>query len=167
MQPSYVVRDGQHHRSLKISAKADRIMRLLEETVCSKRTLERNKMLIELLLGSVNQDQCAPPGEEVFYGWMHGPASGSDGDEESIAKTRGNAAEAYRLPRLSLRKERWGAILIYGPTQSVYQTDDEAFLLLSRLRFGESIEQIKNDPRNFTQDEIATFAKLLDLLKIS
>lgn len=91
-------------------------------------------MKIALLLDSVSQDQKASVESDVaFHGWMHGPAAGGDGESGS---------NRVRLPKYSLRKEAWGGVFVYGPTQSVYHVDDEAFGLLLRLKDGESSDII-------------------------
>ncbi|MFQ2156068.1 hypothetical protein ACK33E_06470 [Aeromonas hydrophila] len=98
-------------------------------------------MEISLLLHSVSQDQKASSEDIAFYGWMHGPASGGDGDDNLIAASK-TASHQSRLPKYSLRKESWGGILVFGPTQAVYQLDNEAFEFMVRVKAGESPDEI-------------------------
>jgi hypothetical protein len=102
-------------------------------------------MKIELLLHNVTQDQCAPPGEEAFYGWMHGPGSG------------GRA----KLPKYSLRKEPWGSVFVHGPTHSVYLTDEAAYVLLARLEAGETLGDIRSNSVGIESSEINEFENIL------
>ncbi len=110
-------------------------------------------MKMELLLQNVNQDQTAQAGSvDAFYGWMHGPASGGDGD---------------KLPLISLRKEDWGGIFIYGPTQSVYIVDAIAYSLLERLKSGEAKAYIKANPNGVLPSDLDHFILLLEKHGIS
>lgn len=101
-------------------------------------------MKIELLLNNVNQDQISNNGPiNAFYGWMHGPASGS-----------GSGNDIQKLPTYSLRKETWGGVFIYGLNQCVYIVDHEAYIFLDRLKSGEAMSTIKANPMTFSEKDI-------------
>jgi hypothetical protein len=117
-------------------------------------------MRISLLLSSVSQDQLSSAEDEAFYGWMHGPAAGCDGEDARTTVHR-HRLDPGRLPKYSLRAEEWGGILVYGPTQGVYQVDHEAFWLLGRLKNGETLPDIQSSPEPQSPDTVKKFAETL------
>jgi hypothetical protein len=66
-----------------------------------------------------------------------------------------------KLPYLSLRQEEWGGIVVHGPTLSVFQVDAPAFLLLSRLKGGESLLDLQGRPQPLTAAEVDAFIDLV------
>lgn len=122
-------------------------------------------MKISLMLDSVSQDQLNATNDDdvAFHGWMHTPSSGGDGDRIANA---GDATSTSRLPKYSLRQEDWGGVLVYGPTQSVYQLDTDALSLVKRLKAGEEIDDIVKNPAPFTEKQVADFSASLKDLKL-
>ena len=109
-------------------------------------------MKIKLLLNKLTQDQSASNRDELaFVGWAHGPSAGADKDKNVSSK----------LPFLSLRKEDWGGVVVHGPSLSVFQVDEAAYNLLERLKYGESLLEIKQNPKGVNIDEIDEFINLI------
>ncbi|TCR76743.1 hypothetical protein [Rhizobium sp. BK376] len=102
-------------------------------------------MKINLLLNRLSFEKASASGDIAFNGWLHGPASG-DPDIDST------------LPVMSLRRETWGGVLVYGPTGQVYAVDKAAYQLLDRIMSGETLDDVSRDS---TQD-IESFRKQLD-----
>jgi hypothetical protein len=123
--------------------------------------MREEMMKISLLLHSVSQDQSTTNEDVAFYGWMHGPASGGDGDNNFVS---GAAGCRNRLPKYSLRKESWGGVLVFGPTQAVYQLDDEAYELMTRMRLGESLKEIVAKPGAIEVGVAQVFASTASIL---
>lgn len=113
-------------------------------------------MKIDQILHSASQDQRAPDGQEVFYGWKHGPSSNPSKHPFS------GTVHSRELPRFSFRKESWGVLFVYGPTQGVYVADEEAFELLKRMQNGETLAYIRSNPIGVGPEKIASFAKIID-----
>jgi siroheme synthase (precorrin-2 oxidase/ferrochelatase) len=84
----------------------------------------------------------------------------------SRGRGRRRRVDSASLPKYSLRKESWGGIFVYGPTQAVYQTDDEAYCLLLRLKNGENLDKVRLSPGALNQEIIDEFENTLKQLGV-
>lgn len=131
-------------------------------------------MEINLLLRHVTHDQHAQIGERQIFGWMHGPASGGDGNKEKKRENDGperpeepdthedegedrdpEAQTAKNLARFALRKESVGGVVVLESTQQVFLADEEAYGLLARIKQGETLDDIRT---KFVVGEMPKFA---------
>lgn len=110
-------------------------------------------MKIELLLNRTSFEHSVKSGNLAFNGWFHGPAS-NDKDIKGL------------IPLIDLRKESWGGLFVYGLTAQIFTVDTHAFSLLERIKSGESLNDLENDPGNLTNRDILLFKELLKELEI-
>lgn len=107
-------------------------------------------MRISLLLNNMSQNQSVLVDDAVaFNGWLHGPGGSNGGGGDN------------KLPYLSLREEKWGGVVVHGPSMSVYEVDMAAYKLLKRMKAGESLQDLKDHPQPASDDDIDSFVQLV------
>lgn len=106
----------------------------------------------------VELDETAKPSGGWLHGGMSKPTVSLAGDlAESMSSHRGRGSSAH----LYFREEDWGGLIFDTRTNSIYQSDKDAFSIFDELRLGNTVQGLVRDHPD-RQEELLKFEELVN-----